>query len=310
MKVRSANLLDLGRIEDIHRDSGVPGSALPPSVRLWSLVSHTLSALLPLSQETLLYVAEANGKVVGFVQAASSGPAINLRAGGKALQVLNLCVAPGQDPQEVLPELVEHLSNKALQRGVVRLLVRVPLDDPMTPVIRRQGFRQYATETVLFAEAPEGRDVVPAGIRPAHGRDERMLYHMYRKVTPQGVSQVEAPTYREWKMQHQAAGQQFVVDRVELVAWSAVNKSTEPSRPHTLSFMALPEEGLAGDLVDHAIAQSGAGPAWSSLRHYDSHVIEALRGRGFTSLLTQALLVKELALRVPVAEKGLVPTYG
>lgn len=311
MRVRSANLLDLGRIEDIHRESGTPlSSTLPPSVRLWSLVSHTLSALLPLSQETLLYVAEEQGKVVGFVQASSSGPAINLRAGTRALQVLNLSVAEGRDAHDVLPPLIEHLANKALQRGVVRLLVRVPLDDPLTPVIRLQGFRQYATEQVLFSETPEARGVVPAGARPARSRDDRMLYHLYRKVTPQGVSMVEAPTYREWKMQHQGGDKQFVVDRVEVVGWSAVDRSSEPSRPHTLRFMVLPEDGLAGDLADYAIAQVGPGPAWSSLRHYDSHVIEALRGRGFTSLLTQALLVKELALREPIAEKGLVPSYG
>lgn len=311
MKVRSANILDLGRIEDIHRESGTPLSAtLPPSVRLWSLVSHTLSALLPLSQETLLYVAENRGRVVGFVQASSFGPAINLRAGAKALQVLNLSVAEGEDPEDILPALIEHLANKALQRGVVRLLVRVPLDDSLTPIIRRQGFRQYATENVLFAETPEPRGVVPAGIRPARTRDDRMLYHLYRKVTPQGVSQVEAPTYREWRMLHQAGGQHYVVDRVEIVGWSAVDRSSEPSRPHTLRFMALPEEGLAGDLVDHALGQAGPGPAWSSLRHYDAQVIDALRGRGFTNLLTQALLVKELALREPVREKGLVPIYG
>jgi hypothetical protein len=310
MKVRSANILDLGRIEDIHRDSGAPLSALPPSVRLWSLVSHTLSALLPLSQETLLYVAEDRGRLLGFVQASSSGPAINLRAGARALQVLNLCVSEGEDPQEILPELVDHLANKALQRGVVRLLVRVPLDDPLTPIIRLQGFRQYATENVLFSEAPEGRGVIPAGLRAARGGDDRLLYHLYRKVTPQGVSQVEASTYREWRMQHQRVGQQFVVDRVELVGWSAVDRSSEPSRPHTLRFMVLPEEGLAGDVIDHALTEAGAGPAWSSLRHYDAHVIEALRGRGFTNLLTQALLVKELAIREPVREKGLVPSYG
>lgn len=310
MKIRSANILDLGRIEDIYNQSGVPMTTQPPSVRLWSLVSNTLSALLPLSQETLLYVAEDHGKVVGFVQASSSGPAINLRAGTRALQVLNLCVSEDQDPEEVLPELVEHLANKALQRGVVRLLVRAPLDDPLTPTIRRQGFRQYATENVLFLESPEGRGVVPAGVRQAKSGDDRLLYHLYRKVTPQGVSQVEAPTYREWRMQHQRVGQQFVVDRVELVAWSAVDRSSEPSRPHTLRFMVLPEEGLAGDVVDHALNQAGAGPAWASLRHYDAHVIDALRGRGFTNLLTQALLVKELAIREPVREKGLVPSFG
>jgi hypothetical protein len=311
MKVRTAHLLDLGRVEAIHRESGRPLTTQPPSVRLWSLVSHTLSALLPLSQETLLYVAEDRGKVVGFVQASSSGATINLNAGTPSLQVLNLCVADGHDPEQVIPVLVDHLANHALQRGVLRLLVRVPLDDPVTPIIRLQGFRQYATENVLFAEAPEYRDVVPAGLRQARGSDSRLLYHLYRKVTPQGVSQVEAATYRDWKrMRADQGGQQYVVDRVELVAWSRVERSSEPTRPHTLGFMVLPELGLAEDVADHALSQTGGGEAWASLRHYDAHMIDALRGRGFINLLTQALLVKELALREPLREKGLVPSYG
>jgi hypothetical protein len=129
-------------------------------------------------------------------------------------------------------------------------------------------------------------------------------------VTPQGVSQVEAPTYRDWKqLRDDQKGQQHVVDRGELVAWSRVLRSSEPSRPHTLGFMALPEAGLADDVADHALSLTGGGPAWSSVRHYDSHMIDALRGRGFTNLLTQALLVKELALRERVREKGLVPSY-
>jgi hypothetical protein len=292
VRVRSANLLDLGRIEDIYRETGQPLSAQPPSVRLWSLVSHTLSALLPLSQETLLYVAEERGRIVGFVQASGSGSTLSLQAGAKALQVINLCVAEGQEPDLVVPRLVEHLANRALQRGAVRLLVRVPLDDPLTTVIRLQGFRQYATENVLFAEAPAYREVVPAGIRGARGRDVRMLYQLYRKVTPPGVSQVEAPTFRDWKtLREDPGGQQYVVDRVELVGWSRIVRSSEPARPHTLAFMALPEQGLVDDLADHALAQAGGGPAWSNLRHYDAQMIDALRGRGFSNLLTQALLV-------------------
>ena len=78
--------------------------------------------------------------------------------------------------------------------------------------------------------------------------------------------------------------------------------------------MALPESPLPAELADFGISLLGdsAAPAWSSLRHYDSHMIDALRGRGFTVLLTQLLLVKELALRVPkpVREKGLVPSFG
>ena len=55
---------------------------------------------------------------------------------------------------------------------------------------------------------------------------------------------------------------------------------------------------------------SDAQPAWCSLRHYDSHMIDALRGRGFSLLLTQALLVREIAVRVPLPEKSLVPSFG
>jgi len=311
VRVRSATVLDLGKIEDLHRATGSVFSAQPPSVRLWSLVSHTLSALLPLGQDTLLYVAEDGGRIVGFAQASGAGSAIGLQPGATTLQVLNLVVAEGADPNEVLPELLEHLANRALGRGGLRLTVRVPLDDPLLRTIRMQGFRQYATENVLYAEEPKAqRDVSLAGVRPARGKDDRVLYHLYRKVTPQGVSNVEAPTFREWKRLRQEPGEQYVVDRVEMVAWFGVERSSEPARPHTLRFMALPEAGLAEDVADHVLGLTGGGPAWSSLRHYDANMIDALRGRGFSNLLTQALLVKELALREPLREKGLVPSYG
>lgn len=311
MKVRAANLLDLGRIEDIYQATLRPQAAQPPPVRLWALVSHTLSALLPIYQESLLFVAEEDGRLCGFVQATGLGPALGLPRNARALQVLNLAAAEGVDTDEVVAALVEQLAARALGAGVLRLLVRLPLDDEMTPTIRRQGFRQYATETVLFADFPRARGGSTAGLRPARGRDATMLYQLYRKVTPQGVSMVEAPSYRDWKMVRDVhGGQQHVVDRVDLVAWSHVARSAEPALPHSMSFMVLPEQDLAGDVADHAIGLTGGGAAWSSLRHYDSHIIESLRARGFSSLLTQALLVKELALQVPVREKGLVPSFG
>jgi hypothetical protein len=100
-----------------------------------------------------------------------------------------------------------------------------------------------------------------------------------------------------------------VIDRVELVGWSRVEKGSQ-ARPFTLSFMALPEPGVADELADHAIVTSDAQPAWCSLRHYDSHMIDALRGRGFSLLLTQALLVRETAVRESLPEKSLVPSFG
>jgi hypothetical protein len=177
-------------------------------------------------------------------------------------------------------------------------------------IFRGEGFRQYATESVLYAEAPEPRSTaVPAGLRSAGRKDDRRLYQLYRKVTPMGVAHLEAPTYKDWKALRAAPGQQEVLDRVEIVGWCRVHKSSA-GRPHTLSFMALPESGLADELADHAITAADAQPAWSSLRHYDAHMIDALRGRGFSVLLTQALLVRDVTVTVPLPEQRLVPAFG
>ena len=323
MKIRAAGLLDLAWIEEMYRSADIRLSAeAPPAARLWSLLSSTLSALLPLSQETLIYVAEDNGKVVGFIQASGQPLGLDLRR-ASVLQVLNLQVADESDSDEVAPALVEHLSNQALERGALRLFVRVPDRDPLLPAFRLRGFRQYATEVVVYADKPEMRsEQFPEGLRPAKRGDNRLLYQLYRKVTPKEVSQVEAPIYREWRALHggewtgrlAARGsdkQEYVVDRVELAGWAKVEKSTG-ARPDTLNFLALPEGLLPGELADFGLSllKDSEAPAWSSLRHYDSHMIDALRGRGFSVLLTQLLLVKELAVRVPLREKGLVPSYG
>jgi len=315
MKIRAAGLLDLAKIEEMHRSSDIRLSeAAPPAARLWSLFSSTLSALLPLSQETLMYVAEENGKVLGFIQASGQPLSLDLRR-ARVLQVLNLQVADGADSDEVAPALVQHLCNQALERGALRLFVRLPDRDALLPAFRLQGFRQYATEQVVYSEKPKQRgDQYPQGLRTAKRGDDRRLYQLYRKVTPQGVSQLEAPTYREWRALHtgELTGGE-VVDRIEVVGWVRMQRGTG-ARPDTLQFMALPEHPLPAELADYGISLLGGSeaPAWSSLRHYDSHMIDALRGRGFNVLLTQLLLVKELAVRVPkpVREKGLVPSYG
>jgi len=315
MRIRTARLLDLARIEEMHRSSEIRLSeSEPPAARLWSLVSSTLSAFMPLSQETLMYVAEDGGKVVGFIQASGQPLGLDLRR-ARVLQVLNLHVADESDMDEVAPALVQHLCNQALERGALRLFVRLPDRDALLPAFRLQGFRQYATEQVLYSDRPKQRsDDYPLGVRPFRRGDDRRLYQLYRKVTPQGVSQLEAPTYREWRALHSGdltGG--HVVDRIETVGWARVQKGGE-ARPNTLQLVALPEAPLPAELADFGISLLGdsEAPAWSSLRHYDAHMIDALRGRGFSVLLTQLLLIRELAVRVPkpVREKGLVPSFG
>lgn len=322
--VRAASFRDLGRIEEIQREGGgeLSETASRGPVKLWALVSQTLSSMLPaLYSETLLYVAEEDGKVVGFIQASNRPAAIGL-VGATTLQVLNLCVDPRADQEETARLLIEHLAGQSVERGIVRLFVRLPLEDPLTAVFRKHSFRQYAMESVLYSEKPAGRPCPDLpGLRQERGRDHALVYQLYRKVTPRGIATIEAPTFKEWRAlqgewfgHHSIRGEsddQFVVDRVEIVGWLRMQRSSS-TRPHTLSFMALPEDRLPEELADHALELLGPrpGPVWSSLRHYDSPMIEALRGRGFETLVNQSLMVKELAIRVPVPEKGMVPSFG
>src|SRR5713226_7106431 len=161
MKLRAASLLDLSRIEEMHRSADMTmNGADAPAARLWSLLSSTLSAFLPLSQETLIYVAEEHGKVVGYVQASGGQRGLELSRAkvlqvlnlqvlnlhvirrsihhlevqhlrglelsrAKVLQVLNLQVVDGSS-DDVAPALVEHLCNQALERGAQRVFVRLP----------------------------------------------------------------------------------------------------------------------------------------------------------------------------------------
>jgi hypothetical protein len=325
--VRAASVRDLARIEEIQRHAGgeLSETSSRGPVRLWALVSQTLSAILPaFYTESLLYVVEQRGRVVGFIQATNRPAGIGL-VGASTLQVLNLAIEPDVPADEAGPVLVQHLANQALQRGIHRLFVRLPLDDALTPIFRQEGFRQYAIEYVLYSEAPHGRGAELPGVRPERKKDTPLLYQLYRKVTPPGVAHVEAPSFKEWRaLQGEWFGhasfpgqseQRFVVDRGDIAAWLRLQASSS-TRPHSLSFLAAPEERLAEELVDYALGLLGDSPGavWSSLRHYDSHMIEALRGRGFATLVTQALLVREQALRVPAKErareKGFIPAFG
>lgn len=320
MKIRAANIRDLGRIEQLYREGGERMSEAVPPARLWSLLTYTLSALLPLAQETMLFVAEDGGRVIGFVQASAQPVGIELPV-ARALQVLNLYVMPSREREDIAVELVDHLCNQAIPKGLHRIFVRLPLDDPLTPVFRLEGFRQYATEQVVYTEdlrTTPGSEP-PAGLRQVKGRDKRSLYQLYRKVTPMGVAQIEAPTYKDWRSLSAdwtmrpggGSSEELVVDRTEIVAWLKLQLGDAP-RPHRLSFLTLPEDHLPELLAEHALNLVAArgGAAWSNLRHYDSPMLEALRQRGFSILLTQALMVKELAVRVPMREKAFVPSFG
>src|SRR5260370_1716186 len=123
-----------------------------------------------------------------------------------------------------------------------------------------RGFRQYATEVVVYTDRVTKRLAqTPDGARQVRRGDGRRLYQLYRKVTPQGVSQLEAPTYRDWRALHgewtgrlTARGsnkEELGGERIELGGWVKGERSSG-ARPSTLSVMVMPERPGPDQLPD------------------------------------------------------------
>ncbi len=341
LRIRAAALKDLPAIEALYRAQaqddekpllGGVGAAAPrrqfASSRLWSLLNNTFASILPITSATgQIYVGEGAHRsgIVGFVQAETAP------AGNHVWQILNLCLGPELDRFKAGTALLDHLCNEGLQRGVSKYIVRLSVGDPMADLFRARGFRGYATEHALLAETVPPRPVPGVlGWRGMSREDHLALYLLYRAVTPKEVCAVEGATFKEWRQSFQqgwwtsrlprpARQRQFVIDRVQVVGWMGITPGGSGTRPHTLGLMALPEPGVGQELVQRSlahVAQHRPGPVWCNLRHYDERTIQMLQREGFEVIASQVLMVKELALKVPVRprvrvkEKKLVPQYG
>jgi hypothetical protein len=322
LNVRTASFRDLGRIEQLYReavareegDGVVPGFGGPDSpvpqttlVRVWHVLSKTLSSLLPTDPATALLVAEdTDGSILGFIQSQGvSGQA-------KAWHVVNLCVAPGGRGHYAVAPLITTLCNQGLSHGVTRFSVRVPVDHPMVGHLLEQGFTQYATEQILFrddaAAAPRVLRADGCGpLRPARRDDAAGIYHLYLRTTPSHVANLEGPSQKAWQAAfHQGVMarmgrdevRHMVCDRPGIVAWVALRPPSQ-TRPSLLAVMCEGQDAqLRDEVVDCAVAMAPPGPVSCVLRHYDSELIRALQLRGFEVCGAQLLLVRDLALKL------------
>lgn len=339
ISIRPASLKDLPAIEALYRGQATDGEkpaqlgvgiASPKrqfaSTRLWALLNNTFASILPMaSAADHVYVGEGLGSgIAGFVQAETAP------AGKHVWQILNLCLRPDLDRFQMGTALLDHLCNEGLRRGASKFIIRLAVGDPMAELFRARGFRAYATEHALLAEMVVPRSTPELeGWRPLRRQDQLALYLLYRSVTPKEVSAVEGASFNEWRQGFQqgwwtsrlprpAKQRQFVVDKGQVIGWMGIRPGSG-TRPHTLGLMALPEPDLLSNLVQRSlsyVAQHRPGPVWTTLRHYDEKAIQLLQREGFDTIASELLMVRELALRVPVRirarvkEKKLVPQYG
>jgi L-amino acid N-acyltransferase YncA len=319
VNVRPASFRDLGRIEQLYReaiereqsgwshlsaDSPVPQTTL---VRLWHAVSKTLSSLVPLTDSSsteYLFVVEEEGRVVGFVQA--QGASGNRRA----WQIINLCIGTGGRSRFAGERLLNQLCDTAVEQGITRLCVRVPMDHPLVGLFLEQGFTQYATEQILYRESAEG--AAPAAgvpLRVARRDDRGAIYQLYLRTTPSHVANLEGPSQKMWLDAFQQGWvarlgrddvEHFVAETPGVTGWVAIRPQSG-ARPALMALMCDGHDPAHRDeVVDAALALGGAGPVTCVLRHYDSELIRALQSRGFEIFGTQLLLVRDLAIKLKV----------
>lgn len=320
MNVRNASFRDLGRIEQLYRDtaaveeregvvpvlaadSPVPQTAV---VRLWYAVSKTLSSLMPIgdTSDALLVAEDSGGEIAGFIQAQG------VPGTRRSWQILNLCTAAGP-AQFARDPLLQQLCARGSERGVSRFHVRLPLDHPLVPVFLEQGFIQYVTEQILFHDNSAPRvmsGVVGQSIlRTARRDDLGSIYRLYLRTTPSHVANLEGPSQTAWQAAfHEAMParlgrddvRHFVAENPGVSAWAGIRPASS-ARPTLLALLCEGHDpAFREEVITAALAQVPPGPLVSVLRHYDSELIRALQGRGFEIFGTQLLLVRDLAIKV------------
>ena len=322
MNVRSASFRDLGRVEQLYReaqnadengpgphpDSPVPQATL---LRLWHALSKTLSSLVPLGETAgVLFVAEDDTEgVVGFIQAqgASMRPSV--------WQIVNLCVAPSAAGHFARERLLTHLCSRGLDQGVHRFHVRLPLGHPLVGVFLEQGFTQFATEQILFHEAPEQitrGELAALSVRPARREDAAAIHLLYQRVTPSHIAGFEAPSLKTWQASFAEGSvgrigrddvRHLVAERPGVVGWAAI-RPAGAGRPTILSLMCEAHDpDIREGFVDAILAELPPQPVSCVLRHYDSELIRSLQHRGFAVYGTQLLLVRDLGIKVRIRSR-------
>ncbi|MHB8509369.1 MAG: GNAT family N-acetyltransferase [Candidatus Dormibacteria bacterium] len=334
--IRSAQVTDLGRIDTLYHEGlqlALQGEGATQPVRLWQIVTRTLSSLLPLSTPSeMLYVLEEDGRVEGFIQGEIlSAGGSRVTRGTEAVRVLNLSLSPERGDGSG-GSLIDHLCNQAISAGISRVYVRTPEGHVVSESFKAQGFQHYASDRVLLSSEIEGlRDgePAPAGLRATRKSDMLGLFALYLASTPREVSQVEAPDFEQWRAVYETEwlgrfghkpAQSLVVDRGELVGWLGLEPG-QPGRPHTLLVSVRADAAGKGEIHRALLAEgvrrlNSGGAAWVNIRNYDTVSSRVLQDAGFEVLGGQDLLVRELRARVQAAapgrakDKALAPAFG
>ena len=310
--IRALRPTDLSAFLKFRSRSPANEALLGPAVRAPRLTfKEFLGRSLALNPGRETWVNVEQGQIYGLVAARA-------RFGADVWDIDHLMIAPSVDGDRVCLRLLTHLCEAAVEEGVQKVFLRLPMDSPWLQPARQAGFVQYTTEHVFvlptFDAAPK---VSVPGLRPRRPADHQPLFQLYSASVPGPVRQIEALTLQEWRWTDNwgftsVASLRGAVRRrrrdlvvqgdARLTAWVQVDLGSR-----TLQLLLDPRDAPKPvDLLGRGLAELVPGrPVAFAMRDYQSELSGALEEKGFRPIESQALLAQMLTARVP--ERRWVP---
>lgn len=290
-----------------------PLSRLPSLLRLDvpdSLVTRRgamldFAAALPLLRhDRPTFVAEADGRAVGFVRFSPRGP------DGRWVATAIAASAGVYSPEPVWEALLSHGVRAAGLRGVRRLFARVPVGHPLVETMRRSGWVPYSREMVFRAERLSPLARTTQHLRLQEPADAWAIHQLYAHAVPRQIQEIEALTSHVWHMDQSSRSRRGVKQTGWLIeeegTVAAYARYTRGPRAGMIDAVVPPGQGeRLGELLDGVIVTpSRPRPIYCALRAYMLDLRDELTNRGFFEVGEQELLIRytTVSARVPVAD--------
>ena len=236
-------------------------------------------------------------------------------------------------PERIWEALLEEVCEAAGEEGVIRLFVKIPMNEPLAQIFRGLGFTRYVNERVwgnLYFD-PEGvgaDEPARKPLRKQSNRDAWDMLQLYKAVTPPVVQGAEILTSRQWQISHMPRPWKYSQGLLESAyvwpdqteregsgstALGGFVRLLTGARGHWITLLFRPELAnrrlcdLALDYILWKAARLGTKPVYCALREYQTEVEPLLEDRGFHLLTEQSLLVKYLAEPIKEQQPALVP---
>ena len=252
------------------------------------------SALPVVRRDRPVFVADADGQLVGFVRFSPRRP------DGRWI-VSAIATSTGvYSPEPVWQELLRHGVWAAGLRGVRRLFARVPDGHPLVRLMHQEGWISYARETIFLAERAIEKSRYSRKLRLQDPADAWAVHQLYTATVPRLVQEVEALTSHFWHMDKakmsRRNSQQVGWLMEENGALTAYIRYAKGPRSGLLEFLVHPgDRKQLGELLD-GVASEPAGPrngrTYCAVRGYLTDLAPELLERGFSPIGEQELLIR------------------